>query len=180
LRPAAAISFRLAREAGSTYKVDDAVHDAELAIRVVRSRAAEWNVDAARVGIIGFSAGGEIAVRAATAVAEMQDGGDAVDRLSARPDFEALIYPGVNAGSLQITKDTPPTFLLCADNDKGPSVTVGELYLALKKAGLPAEMHVYASGGHGFEIRENPKPVPIQVSWYLRLGDWLKDRGLVR
>ncbi len=164
------LKYRLAREAGSTFTVTDAVHDAEQAIRLVRGRAAEWGIDAGRVGIIGFSAGGEVAVRAATD-AEANGG---------HPDFEALIYPGVRAETVQITKEAPPTFLLCADNDKGPSVAVGELYVALKKAGVPAEVHVYGSGGHGFGIRENPKPMPIQMSWYLRLGDWMRDRGLLK
>lgn len=176
------LKYRLAREPGSTYKVDDAVGDAQRAIRLIRSRAEEWHVNPARVGIMGFSAGGEVAALAATRFdAGKPDASDAVDRLSDRPDFDALIYPGIRAENYTIPKDMPVTFLLCADNDRGPSNALAGLYPMLKAAGIKTEVHVYASGGHGFGINPNTKnPAPVATTWQLRLGDWLKDIGMLR
>ena len=172
------LKYRLAREPGSTYTVEaDALRDAQRAIRLVRSRASEWRIDPARVGIMGFSAGGEVAALAATRFdAGKPDGADPIDRLSSRPDFDALIYPGIRAGNYTIPKDMPVTFMLCADNDRGPSAAVAGLYPMLKAAGIQTELHVYATGGHGFGINPNTRnPSPVATTWYLRLGDWLKD-----
>jgi endo-1,4-beta-xylanase len=175
------LKYRLARESGSTYKVEvHALQDAQRSIRMVRSRAAEWGVNPARIGIMGFSAGGELAVLASTRFdAGKADAADPIDRVSSRPDFEALIYPGVQADKIEITKDTPQTFMLCADNDRGPSLALAGLYPMLKNAGVPTEVHVYASGGHGFGIRDKPKPTPVTTTWYLRFGEWMGDRGLL-
>ncbi len=176
------LKYRLAREAGSTYKVDDALADAQRALRLIRSRAAEWGVNPARVGIMGFSAGGEVAALAATRFdAGQADAADPVERQSSRPDFDALIYPGIRAESYTIPKDMPVTFLLCADNDRGPSAALAALYPMLKAAGIQTEIHVYASGGHGFGI--NPKtrnPSPVATTWYVRLGEWLKDIKMLK
>jgi endo-1,4-beta-xylanase len=176
------LKYRLAREPGSKYKVDvDALADALRAIRLVRSRAPEWRVDPTRVGIMGFSAGGEVAVLAATRFdAGKPDAADPIDRLSSRPDYQMLIYPGIRAENYTVSKDTPKAFLLCADNDRGPSTALGTLYPMLKKAGVPTEVHIYATGGHGFGIRETPKPTPVATSWYLRLADWMDDQGLLK
>lgn len=160
------LKYRLAKEEGSTYKVEDAVADAQQAVRIVRTRAAEWGVNPSKVGIMGFSAGGEVA---ALASAQPTD----------RPDYQILIYPGIRAENINVTKDSPPAFMLCADNDRGPSTAIPSLYLAFKKAGVPAELHIYASGGHGFGLRTNPaKPNVIYSSWYLRLQDWMADVGM--
>lgn len=176
------LKYRLARESGSTYKVDDAMGDAQRAIRLIRSRAEEWHVNPARVGIMGFSAGGEVAALAATRFdSGKPDAADAVDRLSDRPDFDALIYPGIRAENYTIPKDMPVTFLLCADNDRGPSNALAGLYPMLKAAGIKTEVHVYANGGHGFGINPNTKnTAPVATTWQLRLGDWLKDIGVLR
>jgi endo-1,4-beta-xylanase len=173
------LKYRLAREAGSTYKVEDAMADAQRAIRLIRSRAAEWSINPARVGVMGFSAGGEVAALAATRFdAGKPDAPDAIDRMSSRPDFDALIYPGIRADNYTIPKDMPPTFMLCADNDKGPATAITSLYPKLKEAGIKTELHVYATGGHGFGINPATKsPAPVAISWWLRLGDWLKDLG---
>jgi acetyl esterase/lipase len=131
------LKYRLAREPGSNYQVD--VHpyaDAQRAIRMIRTRAEEWSVDAGRVGIMGFSAGGEVAVMASTRFdAGKADAADPIERQSSRPNFQILIYPGIQADKFQVTKETPPTFMLAADNDKGPSTAIPALYLALKSAG---------------------------------------------
>lgn len=175
------LKYRLAREEGSPYKVE--VHpyaDAQRAIRTVRARAAEWNVNPAKIGIMGFSAGGEIAVLASTKFdMGKPDAADPVERQSSRPDYQILIYPGIRAENIQVSKNTPPTFMLCADDDTGPSTAVPALYLALKKAGVQAELHVYSSGGHGFGYRpaETRKNV-IYSTWLLRLQDWMADTGM--
>ncbi len=175
------LKYRLAREEGSPYKVE--VHpyaDAQRAIRTVRARAGEWNVNPAKVGIMGFSAGGEVAVLASTKFdAGKADAADPIERQSSRPDYQILIYPGIRAENVEVTKDTPPTFMLCADNDKGPSMAIPALYLALKKAGVPAELHIYASGGHGFGYRAQPlKPNVIYSTWLARVQDWMADVGM--
>lgn len=177
------LKYRLAREAGSTYKIEEhALADAQRAIRLIRSRSAEWHVNPARVGIMGFSAGGEVAALAATRFdAGQPDAADAIERMSSRPDFDALIYPGIRADSYTIPKDTPVTFMLCADNDKGPSTALSVLYPKLKAAGIQTEVHVYATGGHGFGI--NPKTrnaSPAATSWWLRLGEWMGQIGALK
>jgi acetyl esterase/lipase len=177
------LKYRLAREPGSTYKVQEhAVADAQRAIRLIRSRAEEWHVNPARVGIIGFSAGGEVAALASTGFdAGKSESPDPIDRFSSRPDFDALIYPGIRAETLVIPHDMPVTFLLCADNDRGPSAALAGLYPMLKAAGIKTEVHVYASGGHGFGINPNTRNAsPVATTWQLRLGDWLKDIGMLK
>jgi endo-1,4-beta-xylanase len=177
------LKYRLAREPGSTYKVEEhALADAQRAIRLLRARAAEFNLNPARIGIMGFSAGGEVAALAATRFdAGKPDATDPVDRQSSRPDFDALIYPGIRADTYTIPKDMPLTFLLCADNDRGPSTALAALYPMLKAAGIQTEVHVYATGGHGFGINPNTRnPSPAATSWQLRLGDWLKQIGMLK
>jgi endo-1,4-beta-xylanase len=176
------LKYRLAREPGSTYKVEDAAADARRAIRLIRSRAGEWSVNPARVGIMGFSAGGEVAALAATRFdAGKAESTDAVERQSSRPDFDALIYPGIRAENYTIPKDMPVTFMLCADNDRGPSTALAGLYPMLKAAGIRTEVHIYASGGHGFGVNPHTRsPSPVATTWQLRLGDWLKDIGMLK
>lgn len=175
------LKYRLAHEESSPYKVEvDAYADAQRSIRMIRSRAAEWNVDPSRVGVMGFSAGGEVAVLASTKFdAGKPDATDPIERMSSRPDFQILIYPGIRAETVEVTKDTPTTFLLCADNDKGPSTAIPAVYLALKKAGVPAELHIYASGGHGFGYQPTDnRPNVIYAGWVARLKDWMADVGM--
>ena len=172
------LKYRLARDVHSPYKVEvQAPDDARRALRVIRQRAAEWHVDPARVGIIGFSAGGEVVMYASG----RYDNGtvqaaDPVDRQSARPDFQILIYPGPLGSELPVPADAPPAFLAAAYDDNGPAVTVARQYLKFKEAGVPAEVHVYNRGGHGFGLRDRPMPI---TTWRDRLSDWLIDRGLL-
>ncbi len=175
------LKYRLAHEEGSTYKVE--VHpyaDAQRAIRMIRARAEEWNVNKSKIGFMGFSAGGEIAVLASTRYdVGNPAAADPIERQSSKPDYQILIYPGIRAETVNVTKDTPPAFMLAADNDKGPSTAIPQLYLALKKAGVPAELHVYASGGHGFGLRPHEtRPNVIYATWVLRLQDWMADVGM--
>ena len=167
------LKYRLAREAGSTYKIEEhALADMQQAIRLVRGRAGEWHVNPSRVGIMGFSAGGEVAALAATRFhGEGQE--------STRPDFTALIYPGIRADTYTIPDNMPPTFLLCADNDRGPSTALSVLYPKLKAANVQTEVHVYALGGHGFGINPNTRnTAPVATTWWLRFGDWLTEIGV--
>jgi acetyl esterase/lipase len=173
------LKYRLAGEPGSPYQVDvEALMDAQRAIRTVRSRAKEWGVNPAAVGIMGFSAGGELAMLAATRFDNpILGSSDAVDALDCRPDFQALFYPGVPRTPLTLPRGTPPAFL-CSASDDGFRLTTPmvRLYLDLEEAGVPAEMHVYGRGGHGFGIRSEDKPVYTWMSLFMA---WLGDRGLL-
>ena len=173
------LKYRLAREPDSLYKIDEhPFADVQRALRLVRARSQEWNVNPAKLGVIGFSAGGEVAVMASTRYdAGQASAADLIERQSSKPDYQILIYPGIRAESVVVTKDTPPTFMLCADNDRGPSLAIPNLYLALKKAGVPTELHIYNSGGHGFGYRPGAVSV-IRSTWVLRLQDWMSDVGM--
>jgi acetyl esterase/lipase len=173
------LKYRLARAPGSHYTVErEALADAARAVRTVRSRATEWGVDAARIGVMGFSAGGEVAALIETRFDAGNSGaGDAVERASSRPDFAAAIYPGFKPGAIIVPKDAPPTFLMCTDEDRAHVVTTVNLYLDLEKQGVPTEMHIYASGPHGVGMRPSHLPV---ATWPDRLRDWMVDRKLLR
>jgi len=174
------LKYRLARETNSTYQVEvHALSETQRAIRFVRSRAQEWGIDPARVGVMGFSAGGELAAFASMRFDNGVEGAtDAVDRQNSRPAFQALIYPG-SSRKIEPTKDSPPAFLACAYNDR-PDIAEGlaEVYLRFKRAGVPAELHIYGSGGHGFGVRaSNRKPV---ATWLARFEEWLGDNGFLQ
>lgn len=174
------LKHRLAREANSTYKIDvESLADTSRAMRLIRSRAAEWGLDPGRVGAVGFSAGGELVSMISTrADAVDAAAADPIDRQSARPNFQALIYPG-QSGNIQPTKDSPPVFLAAAYNDRQDiSEGLAEAYLRFKRAGVPAELHMYSTGGHGFGLRPtNKRPVG---QWMARFEDWLADSGILR
>jgi acetyl esterase/lipase len=174
------LKYRLAREKGSTYTVEgESLADTQRAIRLVRSRAAEWGVSPDRVGVMGFSAGGGLAALAATRYDAGSPGAaDAVERQSSKPSFQALLYPAIPRG-MQLSKETPPAFLVCGENDRlDISQGLPELYLALKKAGASAELHVYTGVGHGFGLRETTKG-PV-AAWPARFHDWLDARGFLK
>jgi acetyl esterase/lipase len=173
------LKYRLAQTEGYHYTVDTSVGDAQRAIRVVRSRAAEWGIDPARVGIMGFSAGGELAALVgAREAAPSPEAADPVDRLNSRPDFQILVYPGGPlVAALRVPKGAPPAFLVCTYDDRGSAALVGQLYLEFKEAEVPAELHIYARGGHGFGMRENPLPVG---TWTARVQDWMADQNLLK
>ena len=174
------LKYRLAREPGSTYTIEgNSLPDVQRAIRLVRSHRADWDIAADHVGVIGFSAGGELAALAGT---HGDDGNtaatDAVDRESSKPSFLGLIYPAI-PHDLNLSKDTPPAFLLCGEDDD-PAISQGvpELYLALKRAGASAELHVLTGAGHGFGMRDsNP---PAIAGWPLLFTAWLDARGFLK
>jgi acetyl esterase/lipase len=170
------LKHRLARETNSTYQIQvHSLQDTQRAIRLVRSRALEWGVDSARVGMLGFSAGGELVALASMNYDNGIEGAaDPVDRQNSKPAFQALLYPG-SSRSITVNKDSPPAFLACAYNDRADiSEGLANVYLSFKKAGVPAELHIYSSGGHGFGYRESNR-LPIG-SWPARFQEWLADR----
>jgi acetyl esterase/lipase len=173
------LKYRLAREKDSTYTIEGtALADTQRAIRLIRSRAAEWGVNPDRIGVMGFSAGGELAALAATRYEPMQNAADPIDKLSAKPNFQALIYPAIPT-NMPLSKDTPPAFLACGENDRqNISQGLPELYLAMKKAGVSAELHVYAGVGHGFGMRPTTKGAV--AGWAERLQQWLDNRGFLK
>ena len=171
------VKYRLAREPGSTYTIEgEALADTQRAIRIVRSRAKEWNINPDAVGVMGFSAGGELANFASLHMdGPIESAKDPIDQQSAKPNFQALIYPGTS-GKIQPTKDSPPAFLACGNNDR-PDISQGlaEAYLRFKKAGVPAELHVYAKTGHGFGLRATNKPPAGE--WPMQFEQWLVNMG---
>ncbi len=173
------LKYRLAREDSSTYTVEGhALADVQRAIRLVRSRASAWRVATDRIGVMGFSAGGELAALAGARYdSGTQSSQDPVDREGSKPAFMGLIYPSI-PGGLSLSRDTPPAFLLCGENDS-PAISEGVagLYTAIRHAGGSAEMHVLAGVGHGFGIRDsNPRAV---ANWPSLFYDWLDARGIL-
>jgi len=159
-----------------------ALQDAQRALSLVRSKAPEWGLDFRRIGILGFSAGGEVAALAETRFdARSYAATDAVDQISCRPDFAICVYPGglVKGGQLipdvRVTPNTPPTFIAIADQDASEGSAL--LYLALKRAGVSAELHIYSDGAHGFGMRPGTEP---HFTWTARLADWMNFHGLLQ
>jgi acetyl esterase/lipase len=210
------LKYRLSRVEGSKYTLAREPYlDAARSIRLVRSRAAEWGIDPARIGFIGFSAGGEVAgtigvkFDAGNASAE-----DPIERVSSRPDFNILIYPFYRPGSapprparqaggapnepsaaprvppallpiasneqFPIPENTPPVFMICTTDDPSHVVPTVQFYLELQARRIPAEMHIYEYGEHGFGLRPTKKPGSPVEAWPLRMMEWLASRGIVK
>jgi acetyl esterase/lipase len=175
------LKYRLPRETNSPYSLQ--IHprqDALRAMRLIRSRAAEWNIDTNRLGIMGFSAGGEVAsmlVYSPTVGDPFAP--DPIDRLDGYADFQIVIYPGPLGVPDQVGSDAPPAFFVIADDDKGhlePLLTLVDEY---HKAGRPMEVHIYQSGGHGFNMGIRSKLESIHT-WPQRLTDWLNDNHILQ
>jgi acetyl esterase/lipase len=199
------LKYRLAPD----YHHPSPLLDAQRAIRLVREKAADWHVDPHRVGVMGFSAGGHLASTAATHFdAGKPDASDPIDHQSCRPDFAILAYPvitmtdkfghggskknllGANpekglaeslSNEMQVTAQTPPTFLFhTAEDSAVPVENSVEFFLALRRAGVPAEMHVYEKGRHGLGLgTKDPKIAWALGTWPGRLHDWMQLRGLL-
>jgi acetyl esterase/lipase len=169
-----------------------ALQDAQRSLSIVRSKAKEWSIDPNRVGILGFSAGGHLAAAASTNFDKRSyKAADDIDKESCRPDFAVPIYPGgllektadgkANTDKLSaeitVTDKTPPTFMAMATDDRvGPENCI-YYYLALKKAGVPVEMHLYSVGAHGFGIKPSDKPA---ATWPTRCLEWMGTIGVVK
>jgi endo-1,4-beta-xylanase len=169
------VKYRLAREKNSTYTVEGhSVKDMLRAIRLVRSKASEWNIDSHKIGVMGFSAGGQVA-----ALSDIQaDSGsvnteDTVETFSSKPDFQVLIYPAwVN--DIPISRTSSPAFILGGYKDM-ESISTGmpKIYLKFKEQNVPAELHIYANAGHGFGIRKGDKGPSSK--WMIPLIDWVYE-----
>jgi acetyl esterase/lipase len=199
-------AFVLRYRLGPRYNHPIELGDAQRAIRLVRSRASEWRLDAARIGILGFSAGGHLAMTAGTHFdAGNSSAADAIDRVSSRPDFVVLGYPVISmvepwthqgsknnllgnnpdpalarslSGEQTVTRDTPPTFLFHTNADMTvPPENSVHYYLALRKSGVPAEMHIFEKGPHGVGLANED---PALSEWSKLLANWLRGRGIMK
>ncbi|MBC7369384.1 MAG: alpha/beta hydrolase [Undibacterium sp.] len=181
------LKYRVPKRAGSERHAAP-LQDAQRAVGLVRSRAAEFGIDPQRIGVLGFSAGGHLAA----VVSNQHDtrtypAVDGADKVSCRPDFTVLIYPAyltvkekndVIAPELPVSEtNTPPTFIAQTEDDSVRVETGLFYYLALKNAKVPAEMHLYPRGGHGYGLRRTENDV---TSWPDRVSDWLKTSGFLR
>jgi len=198
-------AFVLKYRLGPRYHHPAMIQDVQRAIRLVRRNAGEYRIDPTRVGVWGFSAGGHLASTASTHFdAGDPQAADPIDRLGCRPDFAILAYavisfttPYTHQGSLhnllgdnpdpklvqqfsnelQVTPQTPPTFLFHTDGDTSvPPENSVLYYLALRKAGVPAELHIYQRGPHGMGLGWSDEPLS---TWPARLADWMRVRGLL-
>ncbi|HWW83861.1 MAG TPA: alpha/beta hydrolase [Vicinamibacterales bacterium] len=198
-------AFVLRYRLGPRYHFPIELTDVQRAIRLVRARAGEWRVDPNRVGIVGFSAGGHLAMMASTHLDRGHDASDPIDRPSSVPDFAVLGYPVITmreawthqpsrtnllgdnpdpdltrslSGEATVTKETPPTFLFHTNEDATVPVENSVVYfLALKKAGVPAELHVFEKGAHGVGLAADNAALS---EWPRLLTNWLRVRGIVR
>src|SRR6185312_2441940 len=177
-------------------KVQTALQDAQRTLGLVRLHAAQWHVDPHKVGVIGFSAGGHLVAATSTNFTKRTyPPVDAADKLSCRPDFAIAIYPGHLWAhededhatrdethldlrpDITVSADTPPTFLLQAEDDDVDGVQQSlAYYVALHKAGVPVEMHLYAHGGHAFGLRPTKEPIS---SWPALVEQWLRTMGVL-
>jgi acetyl esterase/lipase len=167
-------------DSGPYPKSAAALQDAQRAMGLVREHAKEWGIDPDRVGVMGFSAGGHLAAAISNHYEKrLYEPIDAADKLSCKPDFAVVDYPGYLAladqdfapnPDIQPTADTPPTFLLQAENDPVHVENAIVYFLQLKKAGVPAELHVYAQGGHGYGLRKTGLPIS---HWPSLVETWL-------
>ena len=171
------LKYRLAREEGSSYAIEDAVSDIRRAVRWVRAHAGEYGVDPKRVGIMGFSAGGELVSLEADNAPKPQPPRDAIDRLSDRPDFQVLIFPGPLGVPANDIAHAPPAFIAAGTLDECCATPAVALYEQLRTGNRDAELHMYAGSRHAFNLDESDR-ISI-VHWPDRLADWLADEGFM-
>lgn len=173
------LKYRLAREKNSSYTIQEhAMADTRRALRTIRSKAHAWGIREDKIGVLGFSAGGELAAFAAM----QSDAGNAndqdpIERASSRPDFQGLIYPGTSS-LFTVKQGMPPLFIACGYGDR-PDIAEGmaSLYLKYKQAGVKAELHIYSNAAHGFGFR--PGTTTSAGNWPLRFQEWLRDSGFL-
>lgn len=175
------LKYRLAREPGSIYDLNThPVADAKRAIRLIRSRAKEWDIDPARVGMLGFSAGGYFVVTSALDIDKGNEtSSDPIEKQPSKPDFIALGYSAYPPGFAEkVTAEFPPAFLFFAFDDRNDiSDRTTALYQAMRKVKVPAELHIYSKGGHGYGVRPGPLPV---ATWNIRMREWMDAQGLLK
>ncbi len=157
-----------------------ALQDAQRAVGLVRSRAAEWHLDPKRIGVLGFSAGAHLAAALGTHFDRRQyDAVDSADSVSCRPDFAVIVYPGYLAladknfapnSDIPVNPQTPPSFIVQAEDDPVHVENAVVYFMALKNAKVPAELHIYAEGGHGYGLRRTALPV---TTWPASVITWM-------
>ena len=167
-------------DSGPFPKSAAALQDAQRALGIVRSHATEWHIDPQRIGVLGFSAGAHLAAALSTHFDQrLYDPIDAADQVSCRPDFAVIVYPGYLAiaeqnfasnAEINVTEKTPPSFIVQAEDDPVHVENSTVYFLDLKNAKVPAEMHLYAQGGHGYGLRRTALPV---TSWPQLVEVWL-------
>jgi acetyl esterase/lipase len=174
-----ALKYRLPGEPNSPYTMENVRQDAYRAMRLVRSRAQEWNIDPHRVGMLGFSAGGAIVSLVAYTPGDGDPSApDPIDRLNGRPDFQMLVYPGGDVPNT-IPKGSPQAFLLVAnDDDYGCDKVTLSLYEKLRDAQVPVEAIFLAQGRHAFNMGNRSNLITVKT-WPQRMADWMSDRGLL-
>ena len=174
------LKYRLGRETNSPYSVQKHPReDGQRAMRLVRSRAGEWGIDANRIGIMGFSAGGEVASMVAYSPTEGDaNATDPIDRINCRPDFQVMIYPGPLGIPDVIPTNAPPAFFLAANDDRRPARTISEILPKYRAAGIPIEVHLFGHGGHAFNMGYRTPLVTLK-SWPQRLADWMADNYIL-
>ena len=170
------LKYRLGREQNSPYSVQiQPREDAQRAIRLIRSRAAEWNVGTNRIGALGFSAGGEVVSMLAYSPTEGErNAADPIDRIDCSLNFQIVVYPGPLGIPETLPSNAPPAFFLVANDDKGhvePVVALLEKYRRIQR---PVEVHILARGGHGFNMGARSKLASVK-DWPQRMADWLRD-----
>jgi acetyl esterase/lipase len=172
------LKYRLGRDTLSPYKIDvHAKQDGYRAMRLVRSKAAEYGLDTNRIGMMGFSAGGEVVDMVAYGEGKGdQNAADPIDRLNARPSFLIQIYPGPLYIPDVLPADAPPVFLLAANDDACCSPSVVKLLDRYRAAKIPVELHLYTRGDHGFNMGNRSKLQSINT-WPQRMADWLADNN---
>ncbi len=163
------------------------LQDAQRALGLTRQHASELGIDPHRIGVLGFSAGGNLAAKlCANCAQRTYPVADAADALSCRPDFQILIYPayltstnapGKLVPDVDVTTNTPPTFLVMAENDPVRVENVLTYAQALKQVKVPLELHVYPTGGHGFGLRRTKEPV---TAWPDRAAEWMENQKLLK
>ncbi|WP_339866322.1 alpha/beta hydrolase [uncultured Algoriphagus sp.] len=171
------LKYRLFREENSPYDESHPTQDVIRAMRLVRSNAGKWGIDSDRIGIMGFSAGGEVV----NWVAYDENPGiatatDPLDRFSAKPNFQIQVYPGPLGTPRSVSKDAPPAFFVAANKDECCSSTIVDIMLAYREAGADVEMHLYSKDEHAFNMGYRSEFVSIN-HWPDRLKDWLEDHS---
>ncbi|MBC8094239.1 MAG: alpha/beta hydrolase [Akkermansiaceae bacterium] len=174
------LKHRLPRETNSPYSMQ--IHprqDGQRAMRLIRNRASEWNIDTNRIGMVGFSAGGEVVSLVAYSPSEGDPAAtDPVEREHCRPDFQIVIYPGPLGIPETLPTNAPPAFFLVANDDRGHVEPVVKLLNKYREAKRPIEVHLYARGGHGFNMGQRSKLKSIK-DWPQRMADWLADNSIL-
>jgi acetyl esterase/lipase len=170
------LKYRLAREQGAPYKIEThAKEDGQRAMRLVRSRAEEWKLDPKKIGIMGFSAGGEVVSMVSYSPGEgAADAADPIDRVSCRPDFQIMVYPGPLGIPETIPAGAPPALLVVANDDRGAAGNIANLLTRLRAARVPVEAHVFAQGGHAFGMGGRSRFAAVKA-WPQRLAEWMGD-----